>query len=73
VTAHGSHPKTRDFLFSGRRLHKGGLVNETCLSQWYPAPFWVDRLRYGTAQRRGENLWGFCLMTVCDVLFCERP
>lgn len=37
-------------LFWGHRPPRGGGVGKTCLSQWYPAPFTVDGVRYATAE-----------------------
>jgi hypothetical protein len=37
-------------LFWGHRPPKGGGVGKACLSQWYPAPFMVDGVRYATAE-----------------------
>src|SRR3954471_5323276 len=37
-------------LFWGHRPPKGGGVGKGCLSQWYPAPFVVDGVRYATAE-----------------------
>jgi ribA/ribD-fused uncharacterized protein len=37
-------------LFWGHRPPKGGGVGKGCLSQWYPAPFTVDGMRYATAE-----------------------
>jgi ribA/ribD-fused uncharacterized protein len=37
-------------LFWGHRPPKGGGVGKGCLSQWYPAPFMVDGVRYATAE-----------------------
>lgn len=37
-------------LFWGHRPPKGGGVGRSCLSQWYPAPFTVDGVRYATAE-----------------------
>jgi ribA/ribD-fused uncharacterized protein len=37
-------------LFWGHRPPKRGGVGKGCLSQWYPAPFTVDGVRYATAE-----------------------
>jgi ribA/ribD-fused uncharacterized protein len=37
-------------FFWGHRPPKGGGVGKGCLSQWYPAPFTVDGVRYPTAE-----------------------
>ena len=37
-------------LFWGHRQPKGGGVGKSCLSQWYPAPFTADGVRYATAE-----------------------
>lgn len=37
-------------LFWGHRPPKGGGAGKGCLSQWYPAPFTVDGVRYATAE-----------------------
>jgi ribA/ribD-fused uncharacterized protein len=37
-------------LFWGHRPPRGGGVGKGCLSQWYPAAFTVDGVRYATAE-----------------------
>ncbi|MGY0231040.1 NADAR family protein [Longispora urticae] len=37
-------------LFWGHRPQPDGSVGPGCLSQWWPAPFTVDGVRYGTAE-----------------------
>jgi ribA/ribD-fused uncharacterized protein len=37
-------------LFWGHHAPEGGGVGKGCLSQWYPAPFVVDGVRYATAE-----------------------
>jgi ribA/ribD-fused uncharacterized protein len=37
-------------LFWGHRPPARGGVGKSCLSQWYPAPFAVDGVRYATAE-----------------------
>jgi ribA/ribD-fused uncharacterized protein len=37
-------------LFWGHRPPRGGGTGPGCLSQWYPAPFTVDGVRYATAE-----------------------
>jgi ribA/ribD-fused uncharacterized protein len=37
-------------LFWGHRPPKDGGVGQGCLSQWYPAPFTADGVRYATAE-----------------------
>jgi predicted NAD-dependent protein-ADP-ribosyltransferase YbiA (DUF1768 family) len=37
-------------LFWGHRARSKGVVGKECLSQWWPAPFVVDRERYGSAE-----------------------
>lgn len=37
-------------LFWGHRPPAGGGVGRSCLSQWYPAPFTLDGVRYATAE-----------------------
>jgi predicted NAD-dependent protein-ADP-ribosyltransferase YbiA (DUF1768 family) len=37
-------------LFWGHRPPNGGGVGPGCLSQWYPAPFTLDGVRYATAE-----------------------
>jgi predicted NAD-dependent protein-ADP-ribosyltransferase YbiA (DUF1768 family) len=37
-------------LFWGHRPPRTGGVGQGCLSQWYPAPFTVDGVRYATAE-----------------------
>ena len=40
-----------EFLFFwGHQLPKDGSVGQSCLSQWYPAPFQVDSIFYPTAE-----------------------
>jgi len=44
------NPKTRFLFFWGHKTRKDGVITETCLSQWYPARFRVDRQTYLTAE-----------------------
>ena len=37
-------------LFWGHTGLRSGVVGKECLSQWYPAPFEIDGLRYSTAE-----------------------
>ncbi|MEU5218331.1 NADAR family protein [Streptomyces sp. NPDC020807] len=37
-------------LFWGHRPHPSGRLSASCLSQWWPAPFVVDGVRYETAE-----------------------
>jgi ribA/ribD-fused uncharacterized protein len=37
-------------LFWGHRAPRDGGTGKSCLSQWYPAPFEVDGVRYATAE-----------------------
>lgn len=37
-------------LFWGHTVPKDGSIGNTCLSQWYPAPFTVDGVLYPTAE-----------------------
>ncbi|MCX5393498.1 NADAR family protein [Streptomyces sp. NBC_00094] len=37
-------------LFWGHRPHPDGRLSASCLSQWWPAPFVVDGVRYATAE-----------------------
>ncbi|MEV6330893.1 NADAR family protein [Streptomyces sp. NPDC051909] len=36
--------------FWGHRPHPSGRLSASCLSQWWPAPFVVDGVRYATAE-----------------------
>ena len=40
----------RYLLFWGHRPRADGSVHAACLSQWWPAPFTVDGVRYATAE-----------------------
>ena len=44
----GSQPKY--VFFWGHTRPADGIVGATCMSQWYPAPFEVDGVRYATAE-----------------------
>jgi ribA/ribD-fused uncharacterized protein len=44
----GSLPEL--LLFWGHRPPAGGGIGRGCFSQWYPAPFTVDGVRYATAE-----------------------
>jgi ribA/ribD-fused uncharacterized protein len=44
----GTRPKY--FLFWGHRPLPGNEIGKPCLSQWWPAPFIVDGVRYPTAE-----------------------
>jgi ribA/ribD-fused uncharacterized protein len=48
LDAAGALPET--LLFWGHRPPKGGGVGKSCLSQWYPAPFTAEGVRYATAE-----------------------
>ena len=37
-------------FFWGHQVPQDGTVTKSCLSQWYPAPFTVDGVRYPTAE-----------------------
>lgn len=39
--------------FWGHRPNRDGSVGIGCLSQWWPAPFRVEGIRYPTAERTG--------------------
>src|SRR6266540_1138612 len=36
--------------FWGHRARPDGRVGSSCLSQWWPSPFTVDEVTYGTAE-----------------------
>ncbi|MBO9561416.1 MAG: NADAR family protein [Niastella sp.] len=38
------------FLFWGHTQKQDGVVDKSCLSQWFPAPFTVDGVTYATAE-----------------------
>jgi ribA/ribD-fused uncharacterized protein len=44
----GGHPKW--LMFWGHRPRKNGIVDQSCLSQWWPAPFVVGTTTYGSAE-----------------------
>lgn len=48
LVAAGARPKY--LLFWGHRPRPDGGVGAECLSQWWPAPFTVDGVRYATAE-----------------------
>jgi ribA/ribD-fused uncharacterized protein len=48
AAAAGAHPVY--LLFRGHRAPKDGSTGKSCLSQWFPAPFEVDGVRYATAE-----------------------
>lgn len=37
-------------FFWGHQLPTDGIVTSSCLSQWYPAPFEIDGIKYPTAE-----------------------
>ncbi|ACU74731.1 conserved hypothetical protein [Catenulispora acidiphila DSM 44928] len=43
-------------FFWGHTPNRPGTVGAECLSQWYPAPFEVDGLRFATAEH--SMMWG---------------
>lgn len=47
---------TKYLFFWGHTPKKGGVVGPECLSQWYPAPFEVDGVRFATAEH--YMMWG---------------
>lgn len=51
LIAHLAGGNTVDFLFFwGHTPKKAGVVDASCLSQWFPAPFTIDGVRYATAE-----------------------
>ncbi|MEZ0115490.1 ribA/ribD-fused uncharacterized protein [Catenulispora sp. EB89] len=47
---------TKYLFFWGHTPKKAGVVGSECLSQWYPAPFEVDGVRFATAEHC--MMWG---------------
>ena len=47
---------TKYLHFWGHTPKKAGVVGAECLSQWYPAPFEVDGVRFATAEH--YMMWG---------------
>ena len=47
---------TKYLYFWGHTPKKAGVVGSECLSQWYPAPFEVDGVRFATAEH--SMMWG---------------
>jgi ribA/ribD-fused uncharacterized protein len=47
---------TKYLFFWGHTPKQSGVVGAECLSQWYPAPFEVDGLRFATAEH--YMMWG---------------
>ena len=47
--AAGGHP-VEYLFFWGHRPHPSGRLGPSCLSQWWPAPFTVDGVRYRSAE-----------------------
>ncbi|MEY9860600.1 ribA/ribD-fused uncharacterized protein [Catenulispora sp. GAS73] len=47
---------TKYLFFWGHTPKKAGVVGAECLSQWYPAPFEVDGVRFATAEH--YMMWG---------------
>lgn len=45
-----SGERVKYVFFWGHTPKKEGTVDASCLSQWYPAPFEVDGVRYATAE-----------------------
>ncbi|HEY7370734.1 MAG TPA: hypothetical protein VIF57_01055 [Polyangia bacterium] len=43
--------KPRFLFFWGHHASSSGRLGAECLSQWWPAPFIVDGVRYATASR----------------------
>jgi ribA/ribD-fused uncharacterized protein len=50
VTALRAGAKVRYLHFWGHRARPDGQVSASCLSQWWPSPFTVDGVTYGTAE-----------------------
>ncbi|SNT66236.1 hypothetical protein SAMN05421812_13517 [Asanoa hainanensis] len=46
----GAGGRVKYLLFWGHQARPGGGVGPACLSQWWPAPFVVDGVRYATAE-----------------------
>lgn len=38
------------YFFGGHTPNKDGVVDKSCLSQWFPSPFMVDEMNYATAE-----------------------
>ena len=47
---------TKYLYFWGHTPKQAGTVGPECLSQWYPAPFEVDGVRFATAEH--YMMWG---------------
>ena len=47
---------TKYLFFWGHTPNRPGTVGAECLSQWYPAPFEVDGVRFATAEH--YMMWG---------------
>lgn len=47
---------TKYLFFWGHTPRRAGVVGAECLSQWYPAPFEVDGVRFATAEH--FMMWG---------------
>jgi ribA/ribD-fused uncharacterized protein len=51
LVAHTEAGKPVEYLFFwGHRPHPSGRLGPSCLSQWWPAPFTVDGVRYRSAE-----------------------
>ena len=50
VAAEAAGQQTKFLFFWGHQPQPDGTVGRGCLSQWWPAPFTVDRVTYPTAE-----------------------
>jgi len=50
IEAFNRGAKIKYIFFWGHTQPKDGSVNKSCFSQWYPAPFEIEGVRYATAE-----------------------
>ena len=67
---------TKYLFFWGHTPKKPGVVGAECLSQWYPAPFEADGVRFETAEH--YMMWGKALLfgdeqTAAKILAAGHP
>ena len=67
---------TKYLFFWGHTAKKPGVVGAECLSQWYPAPFEADGVRFETAEH--YMMWGKALLfgdeqTAAKILAAGHP
>jgi ribA/ribD-fused uncharacterized protein len=63
-------------LFYGHKVSSDGVVTASCCSQWFPAPFEIDNVRYLTAEHfmMAEKARLFKdEETLEEILICETP